>query len=161
MHRKWSLSVIIALMPLFFTCCTENGERKAKQMCARAAELEKTDAAKSIAITKKMWEELPTTGTSEARRCGKAFRKKMGLVRSMVHHDKRGDEETIAGCEWVAESVKAFQTSVHPPFRMHWAIHLLRDCKQVLGRAWAREPDSARYLQLDEQMDKLLPPENR
>lgn len=146
---------IVTLIGLTSIQCNSHGEILAAQMCREVKTLESKDPRKALSVFKKMWETLPTTGTRNATECGRHIRKKMGLVRSLIKHDKQGDEETIAGCMWASEAVDLFKHSVNPPFRPHWANNIIVDCRTIVGRAWAKFPDSNRLSELNARLENL------
>jgi hypothetical protein len=79
----------------------------------------------------------------------------MGEVRILVSADTRGAPAAVDGCEWAATALDVFEGSARLPFRERWARRLMRRCVDVIGRAWAREPDSERLSALNDQLKKL------
>lgn len=140
----------IGLVVVFFGSagCQSRGEKLAASMCERSADLEKTDAVVALQLLRKMWGDLPTAGTANANLCIRRVRERLGRARALVYKDKLGDKRTIVACEWAAQAVATFSDLDNPPFRKKGAARLMKKCAIVVGRAWARSPDS-------EQLSKL------
>ncbi len=153
---------IVAIIPglAFFLvpCCRMDDNEQALDLCRQAESLDTTDPRGALELKRKIWEEFPTTGTPAAIECARRVREKMGRVRTLVSHDKRGDIDTVEGCAWAADAVEVFSGSVNPPYREHWARRLMERCVDVVGRAWTRDPDNRRYAELNKKLKRLSGP---
>ncbi len=152
---RFIVSVIPWLAFVLVPCCRMDDNAQALKLCRQAESLDTTDPRGALELKRRIWEEFPTTGTPAAIECARRVRERMGRVRALVSHDKRGDIETVEGCAWAADAVEVFSGSVNPPYREHWALRLMERCVDVVGRAWTRDPDSRRYAELNERLKKL------
>lgn len=135
--------------------CRSADEDRARELCDEARELEATDPRAALELRRKVWEEMPTSGTPSAKRCGREVRERMGKVRALVAHDETGAPGAIEGCAWIAVAMEAFDGALHLPYRAHWARRLAERCLNVIGRAWTREPDSKRLADLNARLKQL------
>ncbi len=140
--------------------CRYDAQKQAQQLCRRAGELADTDQVASLQLIRRVWEQMPTTGTPAAQQCGRQVRERMGKVRALVEHDDVGRESTIAACTWLADALDAFAGCERPPFRRHWTPPLAKRCLDVVGRAWARAPDSNTFSALTERLKKYQEKKN-
>ena len=145
---------LICISSLMLWGCRCSDEALAQELCAKADRLDASDPIQALRVRKQVWANLPTTGTAAAKVCGRKLRVRMGHARALVVQDKRGNAETITECEWAAHAVAIFAGCSHPPFRKRWARRLLERCINVVGRAWTRDPDSARLAHLTEMLKK-------
>jgi len=143
-----------AVLALAVSCRREDNAL-ARRMCEEADALDTANPRAALVLRRKIWEQLPTTGTAGAAECGRRVRRRMGEVRILVSADTRGAPATVDGCEWAAEALDVFEGSTRLPFREGWARRLMERCVDVVGRAWAREPDSARLRTLNDRLKKL------
>lgn len=149
-QKKTPLFVVLLVLPAWG--CRPSGEDIAARLCREADSLEAADVRGALELRRRIWEQMPTTGTGAAKACVQPIREEMGRVRLLVAEDKRGEAAAVDGCEWAVEVVEVFGDSPHPPFRIHWARRLMDRCAAVVGRAWARSPETARYADLSRRM---------
>ena len=156
MYKRLSM-VNVALLAAIITLtgCRSAGEEEAVRLCSQADRLDKTDQRAALVLRRKIWEELPTTGTSGASECGRKVRERMGRVRTLVAHDTLGDRETVKGCAWAVDAFEVFKGATRLPFRERWARRLMERCVAVVGRAWTRDVDSKHLRSLNERLKKL------
>ena len=137
--------------------CDSAGEREAARLCAKARALDATDPQLALETYARMWGSLPTAGTATAGQCIMDVVYRVRRMRVIVKQDKGGEEATISGCEWAVQAVDAFgglQGNI--PFRRYRAEDLLDKCRTPVGRAWTRDPDNSRYLELTGNITRLL-----
>lgn len=134
----------ISIIPFILCACRGEDDAAARRECAEARVVEERDPRAGLEIRRRVWEEMPFTGTPEATRCGREIAERLGRVRLAVSQDQRGDPEAVEGCAFALEAVEVFAGSARPPFRRRWAERLLERCLRVVGRAWTREPESPR-----------------
>jgi hypothetical protein len=152
-QRRW-VSLAVAACALVLGCRSGDEEAAARR-CAEAAVLDETDPERALRIRRQVWEELPYTGTRASKECGRQVRERMGGARTLVAHDERGSADAVDGCEWTATAMEVFEGSIKSPYRRHWARRLAERCIHVVGRAWTRDPSSARYARLNERLIEL------
>ena len=148
-------TLLAGIATLQLVGCRTSDEAAAEQLCAEAQALDSTDSKRALLLQRRVWEEMPYTGTRAAKRCGRHVRERMGRARAKVAHDKRGSTEAVEGCEWVANAMEVFGDSVNPPYRQHWARRLAERCVRVIGRAWTRNPESANLAALNVRLIEL------
>jgi hypothetical protein len=147
------LIVAIVLSPILG--CRDEDEDEGERLCRKAAKMAEKDLRASLKLQRQIWQEMPTTGTLAAKKCLRPIREKMGQVRTLISDDKTGRQETIDGCAWAATVMEVFDGSPKAPFRKHWATRLMERCHNMLGRAWARDPDNPQYPKLSSRFKKL------
>jgi hypothetical protein len=141
----------LACLALLGACRGED-DAAARALCAEARLIEARDPVAALRLRRRVWEEMPFTGTTGAAECGREIAARMGRVRLAVSRDERGDEATVEGCAWALEAVEVFAASANPPFRRRWAARLLERCLTVVGRAWTRSPADRRLEELHERL---------
>jgi len=157
-HMRSSLVIPAALATAALSTagCRGEDEALASDMCRQARALERADQLAGLRLQRRVWEEAPTTGTSAAEECGRSIRARMGRVRALVSHDQRGSPAAVEGCAWTADVVEAFSGAASRPYRKAWASRLLERCVAVVGRAWTRDPDSARLSHLGGRLERMV-----
>ncbi|HUT76580.1 MAG TPA: hypothetical protein VM285_02780 [Polyangia bacterium] len=138
---------MLACLALLGACRGED-DAAARALCAEARLAEVRDPVEGLRLRRRVWEEMPFTGTAGAASCGREIAERMGRVRLLVSRDERGDPEVVEGCAWALEAVDVFGASAKPPFRKRWAERLLERCLRVVGRAWTRTPGDRRLEEL-------------
>jgi hypothetical protein len=134
--------------------CRGEDDIAARRLCAEARLVEARDPLAALRLRRRVWEEMPFTGTPGAEECGREIAERMGRVRLAVSRDERGDPATVDGCAWTLQAVELFDGSVNPPFRRNWAERLLERCLRVVDRAWARSPEDPGLAELHEKMKR-------
>ncbi len=135
--------------------CRTSDEAEATRLCRKATALEKSSPRASLELKRRIWEQMPTSGTSAAARCARPIREKMGRMRVIITRDETGAKKSVDACAWVAMAMEVFEGSVKPPFRRRWAERMMETCVTVVGRAWTRKPDSSYYSDQTTRFKKL------
>jgi hypothetical protein len=145
-----SASLCLALLG----SCRGADDAAARRLCDEARLVEARDPAAGLRLRRRVWQEMPYTGTPGAEACGREIAERMGRVRLLVSRDERGDAEAVDGCAWALEAVELFDGSASPPFRRRWAVRLLERCVRVVGRAWIRSPEDPRLAGLHSRLER-------
>lgn len=152
---KSAVTRIALLVCLAASGCRLDDDRLARQKCGEARAMDSADPRGALVLRRKIWEELPTTGTRSAADCGRDVKLRMGRVRVLVATDKSGEAEAVEGCAWAADAVEVFAGSTNLPYKADWTRRLMERCATVIERAWTREPDSERLRTLHDRLTKL------
>jgi len=135
--------------------CRTEDEAEAARLCRKSEILEKSNPRASLELKRRIWEQMPTSGTNAAARCARPIREKMGRMRVIITRDENGAKVSVDACAWVALAMEVFEGSVNPPFRKHWAERMMETCVTVVGRAWTRDPDSSYYSEMTTRLNRL------
>ena len=152
---KRALALTASMAILAAQGCRSEDENEARKLCAEARAMDATDPRGALILRRRIWEQLPTTGTPSANGCGRDVKLRMGSVRVLVATDEAGDPAAVDGCAWAADAVEVFAGSPKLPYKAHWTRRLMERCQTVIERAWTREPESVRLRALHERLEKL------